>query len=51
MMQAAGTSAWTSVRDIAPKHLNSVDMQSVVMKENSRKMKNADGVRRRFVMK
>ena len=51
IMTAEGTRAWTSVRDMAPKVRNSVDMTRVVTKEKSRKMKKAEGVRRRFVMK
>ena len=51
MKIAAGDNAWTRDREAAPIVLNTIERASVVKKENARKVKNAAGSRRRFVMK
>jgi hypothetical protein len=51
MITAEGHNACDRVRDIEPKVRKSIDKARVVTKDMMRKVKNAAGVRRRFVMK
>lgn len=48
---AAGAIAWAMVLDRAPMQRKIIDMDSVHMNENSKKMKNASTSRRRLVRK
>jgi hypothetical protein len=51
MMIAEGRKACARVRDIAPNARKSIDKARVVTKDMTMKVKNADVVRRRFVIK